>query len=153
MMIKRRNGQSLIEVLVAVAVTIIVIAALAFLSTTGLRLSKITSRRAEATKLASSGVEAIRYVRDVCGFTSLAPGCYVITNSGTVCNVVNVDASCTGANYTLGGNSYSRKIQLSQYGAIPAASALEVETTVTWADSTGNGDVKDVISRIVLSAH
>lgn len=57
-------GQSLLEVIVVVAVTVIVVGALVFSTITGLRNAAFAKNQSQATKLAQEGLEKIRSLRD-----------------------------------------------------------------------------------------
>ena len=73
---KNKKAQSLIEVLLALGVSVFVITALDVLGNLSLRSTSTSLKRAEATKLASAGIEAVKYVKESqdpgCGFSSLA---------------------------------------------------------------------------------
>lgn len=73
---KNKKAQSLIEVLLALGVSVFVITALVVLGNLSLRSTSTSLKRAEATKLASAGIEAVKYVKESqdpgCGFSSLA---------------------------------------------------------------------------------
>jgi|GEM_PF-6369072 len=61
---KKIKGQSLIEVLLAVAVSIIVIPALISLAVLAMRISQSALIRSQAQKLAQGGIESVRIQRD-----------------------------------------------------------------------------------------
>ena len=67
---KNNRGQTLIEVVLAVAIAVIVIYALVALATLSMTYAQSALRRSEATKLANAGMEAFRLERDIQGFSS-----------------------------------------------------------------------------------
>lgn len=64
------KGQTLLEVILAVAVAIIVIYALVSLATIATLYAQSALRRSEAVELANAGMEAFRLERDLKGFSS-----------------------------------------------------------------------------------
>jgi len=64
------KGQTLLEVILAVAVAIIVIYALVSLATIATLYAQSALRRSEAVELANAGMEAFRLERDLGGFSS-----------------------------------------------------------------------------------
>lgn len=63
-LISNEKGQSLIELVVVMAVGAIVIASLAFATIASLRSSQLAKNQAQATKLAQEGIEKVRAIRD-----------------------------------------------------------------------------------------
>lgn len=149
-----RKGQTMLEVILAIAVSVIVLSAIAILGTAASKLSKASLHSAEGSKLASSGIEAIRYVRDVCGYDDLTDGCYKIdVDSSSVCGVVKILASCDDIQakvaYSFEGENYTRKIVVEPYAG--GASVKRVTSIVSWSQFTGTGNVKSVTFSILLS--
>lgn len=60
----KSNGQSLIEVTIAIGVAVIVIGALTITILIGLRNNQFSQNQLQATKLAQAGMEFIKVVRD-----------------------------------------------------------------------------------------
>lgn len=60
----KQNGQTLLEVLVAIAIGIFVVAALTFATIFSLRNANFAKTSAQATKLAQEGIERVRTGRD-----------------------------------------------------------------------------------------
>src|SRR3989344_2806828 len=108
--LKHNNkGETLIEVVLAVGLAVMVLFALAVLGSSAIKTGTSSTRRSEAEKLASSGVEAIRYLRDANGFDNLADGCYQIDSTGS--SVTYIDSTCADSSawifISLGtGNSF-----------------------------------------------
>lgn len=80
------KGQTLLEVIVVIAVGVLVIGALVFATIASLRNSSTAKNQAQATKLAQEGLEKVRASRDrngtIGGFTIICGGCtgWVSTN-------------------------------------------------------------------------
>lgn len=60
----RQSGQSLMELVVVVAVAVIVVGALTFATIASLRNAQFAKHQAQATKLAQEGIERVRTGRD-----------------------------------------------------------------------------------------
>lgn len=92
------NGQSLVEIIVVVAMASTVLIALVAFGNLGLRNTAQSELRSDAIKLTTSGIEAIRYVRDAkaagCGFDALFDNttkndrCYSVVNNCTAASCV-----------------------------------------------------------------
>lgn len=67
----RQRGQTLIEVVVAIAIATTVITALALASTNSIRNAQFSKNQAQATKLSQGAVEYLRSYRDRYGFEAL----------------------------------------------------------------------------------
>ncbi len=63
-MLLSERGQSLIELVVVVAVIVIIVGALVFATIASLRNSDLAKNQAQATKLAQEGLEKVRSLRD-----------------------------------------------------------------------------------------
>lgn len=63
-MYSRENGQTLLELIVVVAVSVIVVSALVFAIIASLRNASFSKNQAQATKLAQEGIERVRIGRD-----------------------------------------------------------------------------------------
>ena len=74
-----QNGQTLLEVIVVIAVGIIVVGALVFATISSLRNAATAKNQAQATKLAQEGLEKVRTSRDrngqIANFTGTCVGC------------------------------------------------------------------------------
>jgi hypothetical protein len=96
-MLKKLSGQSLIEVIVVVALASTVLVGLVVLGNVALRNVSITGQRSDAIKMATASIEAVRYVRDTdavgCGFDSL----FNNTTKESVCYKIENDAAACGA--------------------------------------------------------
>lgn len=63
-MYRKQEGQSLMELIVVIAMTIIVISALVFATIASLRNARLAQNQIQATKLAQQGLEKMRSLRD-----------------------------------------------------------------------------------------
>lgn len=138
------KGQSLIEVVVALAVVIML--AISLVATTLLvqKASKNASDTTKATKLVQQNIEQVRIFRDrnVGGFDTLpASGCFRIDTSGAdpaSWNLVPL-ASCTpipppGAEVLVFNNTtFSRWLSF----AAPTSTEKTLTVVVSWSDSSG----------------
>ena len=153
--LKHNNkGETLIEVVLAVGLAVMVLFALVVLGSSSVKTSTSSTRRLEAEKLASSGVEAIRYLRDANGFDGLADACYKIDDSGS--SVSKIDGPCASASswisISLGtGNSFDRKIEVASYAG--TLTMKKVTSTARWVETggSGSGGSKSVVISTVLS--
>ncbi len=62
--VNSENGQTLIELIVVVSVSVIVVGALVFATIASLRNAQFSKNQAQATKLAQEGLEKVRSARD-----------------------------------------------------------------------------------------
>lgn len=60
----RQRGQSLLELIVVIAVGILVVGALVFATISSLRNAQFAKNQAQATKLSQEGMERVRGIRD-----------------------------------------------------------------------------------------
>jgi type II secretory pathway pseudopilin PulG len=107
---KNNNGQSLVEVVVSLALAILVLGGLINAVVASLRNSSYAKNQAQATKLAQQRMEWMRINRDTYGWstfpklegtqTYVSGGCYSISNSPPVLNKFN-DFGCSGTDPVL----------------------------------------------------
>lgn len=138
-----KKGTSLTESVIAIGLIAIVVPSLIVLGVLSLKSGNNAARRAEASKIASAAIEAIKYIRDdpssSCGYDALPvpnPTSYLEMNySGSICGVMNDITPSANHEVTVSTaaeNVYTRTIALSKYGA----SSIKVIVTVTWSDKT-----------------
>lgn len=122
-----RSGQTLIEVLIALAVIAVVISAVTVIVTSALNNAQFSTKQNLATKFAQEGAELVRSLRDnnYASFQS-ASGTYCIAKGQTTLG--SAQASCPTANV----DSFIRSIQITQ--AACAANVARVIVTVSWTD-------------------
>lgn len=137
--LENKNGVSLIETILAVAIIAFVVPAIIVLGIISLRSSNNASRRGEASKLASAGIEAVKYVRDNCGYGSLGiseePSYLKIdTTSGNICGVMSHPSDDQAVlivpNAGDPDNKYYRLIKLERY----ENNSAKVTVTVSWGN-------------------
>lgn len=141
-------GQSLIEVVVALAIVIML--AISLVATTLLvqKASKTARDNTQATKLVQQNIEQVRVFRDrnASGFDGLpASGCYKLDSAGadpalwtlsSLSSCVSIPPS--GAEVvTLNSTTFSRWLVF----ASPSGTKKTVTATVTWTDSSGTQQV------------
>ena len=106
------RGQSLLEVVIALAVIVIIVGALTFATISSIRNAQVAKARAQATKLAQEGIEWVRTGRDrnqsIAGMASTSPCVDSWNASNTNCSSGNgsiwsyqiTGSSSTYCNYT-----------------------------------------------------
>lgn len=135
----REKGQSLIEVLTALAVVLLVIVALIRATTTSMKGSDFAKTQASATSYGQEAIEWIRAERDKSwdDFYSKAtpdPGLVYCLNSGLTLLSELSEGACTGDDsYSLDGK-FKREATLTDLGG----NKIEVKVTVSWQDSSGD---------------
>lgn len=146
---KNRKSQTLIEVVLAMALAVIVVVAIVILTNVTLRNSKSALRRSEAAKLANAGIEAVRYAKDAsgasCGYSTLTAGCYQLSNGGPICGALD-SALCTGVSINLDGELYTRIIDIADNGTTKL-----VTVTVKWPEATGSRTEQSVEIQTIIS--
>jgi Tfp pilus assembly protein PilV len=114
----KQTGQTLIELIISIALILIIITGVTILTVQGLQNSQFSRNQVQATKLAQEGIEKMRTIRDnnytVCGWSTnanaVAPnglwsaacpntGCrYLIKQSAGTCN--NIASTSLWIQYT-----------------------------------------------------
>lgn len=139
-----KNGQSMIEVVVGIAV--VVVLAISLITTTLITQKTASSAKnnSQATKLAQQSIEQVRIFRDRKGFNLLPTtnGCYNLNVSDTNPSLWTFSAlyDCTSGTaepITLDNIIFSRKIQF----AYVSSTQKNVVVTVTWTESAGQQSV------------
>lgn len=146
------DGQSLIEVVVSIAIAAILGIALVTTTLITQRTSESAKNNTEATKLAQEGIEQIRVFRDRNGYSELEaivnPNCFYI-----VTNVINGETlwgdesvRCPdGDDIRLDNTVFFRK--MSMRDGIQSNTKI-VTVDINWEDSKGKQNVK---SETILS--
>lgn len=113
-MYSREGGQTLLEMVVAMAVVIIVVVALTFTTISSLRNSNYAKNQAQATKYAQEGLEIVRAARDRNQQIISNSGLGSVTSwNGTGNNVCSDPQSIWG--YPIDGNCGNSSIGISCY--------------------------------------
>lgn len=132
----RKNGQSLIEVVAAMAIAVLIITGLVFTAGEAIKNAQFSKNQALATKYAEEGMDWVRSQRDRAtvwaDFFAHVPS--TVNTSNTFClNSLSWTSGSCGASYTL-GNLFKREAILTNR----AADKVEVQITVAWIDSSGS---------------
>lgn len=144
MTLRLKKGQSLIEVVIALAVVVALAISLVTASLVTQRTSRGATSNTEATKLVQENIEQVRVLRDRAGFAALTPGsCEILdTTNADPSKWVLVSCSDTdGEKKTLNGTDFLRKISIAD--PVPAAPKKIVTVTVSWTDSGGIQNVSN----------
>ena len=137
------KGQTLIEVVLAVAIAVIVIYALVSLATISMLYAQSSLRRSEAVKLANAGMEAFRLERDMGGFDSgcLVPSglgnTYIISDSPTTCAFLEMTSNPYESITPRTNVIYKRSMTVEDVGA----DKKNVRVTVKWTEGTSERKV------------
>ncbi len=148
-----KNGQSLIEVLVAFGVMVMVGMALITASLATQRTSNSARSKSQATELTQTYLEQVRVIRDIKGFSYITNGCFTITNSSnsdpsqwslasgcvgtTPCNAA---APYNGELVPLNSINYCRKVT---FYDIPGGVSKKAVVEVTWKEGTNDRSVSN----------
>lgn len=144
------KGQTLVELVVVIAVLVIVVSALTFATISSLRNAQFAKNQAQATKLAQEGLEKVRSLRDrdTDGSISYNDGTFtaskfselwfIILDCPTHCyfyfNLSGVLVGATSVNVEpISSGSFKRQFQIEDY----AADQKKVTSVVTWIDFSG----------------
>lgn len=150
------KGQSLMELVVVVAVAVIVVGALTFATIASLRNAQFAKNQIQVTKLAQEGLEKVRSLRDrdgpvdyiradstrtqkfsdLWGITFACPAnCYFFFNSqGTL-------TGGTQTNFEKIEPNFKRQFQIEEEGSDPVAQK-KITTKVLWTDFSGDHESK-----------
>ncbi len=134
MKLKSESGQSLIEVLTALAVVLLVIVALIRATTISMRSSSFSKAQAQATAYAQEAIEWIRAERDKDwnGISSRAGTTFCLNLESLSWLSEGLCPADDG--YTLGGR-FKREATLISVGG--EGNQVEVKVVVSWQDSSG----------------
>jgi len=127
--LRARKGQSLVEAVVAIGISLVVITGLVVLAVGAVRTATLSRNRSLAVQYAQEGMEALRSVRDR-DYTELpsSGGPYRVVWTGSEWNTL-------AGTETLG--MFTRSFAVSE----PAAGKLQFDLSVTWTDSAGGHSV------------
>lgn len=107
---RSEKGQTLLELVVAVGVSVIVIGALVFAIISSLRNASFSKNQAQATKLAQEGLERVRMGRDRDKGISVSIGSNTITSwkgNGSDCSTNTFSIWCNQINGNCGNTNPS----------------------------------------------
>lgn len=126
---ERKEGQSLIEVLVALAITLLVIVALVRVTISSVRNADFAKKQSQATAYAQEGMENMRAYRDEGWLTF--KGAADEANHGL--SGTKPSGNCPSTPNVGDGDVFIRCVTLSDDG-----DNVEAEITVSWTDSGGS---------------
>lgn len=140
-------GQSLFEVVIALAVVALLAVALVSVTTVSIRNSSFSSSNAQASRHAQAALEWIRGERDYNWTTFVSRG---LTATYCLNNLSWNTGSCSSTEFVTGSPQFFREVSLvcytNQGATVSACSASGVDTVqasvrVTWTDSQGSHSV------------
>lgn len=113
-----RNGQAILEVVLAMAIVVMVLLALIIIGTISLKNSSFSRNQALATKYAQSAMELVRVYRDQNNWQTFAGNCGIILTPfmATLPPAFTLNVNCLNTD----------------------AVTTEVGITITWTESDGN---------------
>lgn len=124
------KGQTLIEVLVALASAVFVITAITILGISSLSNAQFIKDQGQASQYAQAGMEFMRGLRDIdyIGFRNYS-GTYCLAKAQTILG--SVQGACSTPNID---NRYIRSVQIQQNGGC-GLNLTSVNVIVSWIDS------------------
>ena len=148
-------GQSLIEVVIAMAVVVGLTVALVTVTLVVQKTSRTSKNNSQATKLVQQNIEQIRILRDRQGFASLANNdCWVLTNTADInpnnwklANNLSVPPAPCPETVPLNQVEFLRSLKIEDGINFDQK---KVTVAVSWADS---GGTQSVSNQTILSSN
>lgn len=137
----KEKGQTLIELIVVMAVGIVIITALTFAAIYTLRNANFAKNQAQATKLAQGGMETVRSIRDRDPtFVGLWSDNFGTCANGTCYYIFSGNSFTSGTNLSFEdlGNGLKRQIQMKNGASFDTEKIVTV--LVRWSDISGDHD-------------
>jgi type II secretory pathway pseudopilin PulG len=135
------SGQTLVEILVAIAMVVLVLVAVVGRSVDSVRNSIFSRNEILATRFAQEGIEWGRSQRDRLGWNAFVaaldsyPVTYCVLDLSQKIEDLTSGA-CTG---TISGTVFTREVSLSyQDEASPLGDYIDLSVTVNWTDRIGD---------------
>ncbi len=147
----RESGQSLIEVLIALAASVAVVSAIVVTVITSLNNAQFTKNQNLATQYSRQGMEIVRQIakNNWADFQTYTNRDYCLDKESTSLSTM------TGLNCGLNIDSlFSRQITIIQSGSTYCTNSVEVKSSVSWSDSkcqTGSILCHDILLRSCLA--
>jgi Tfp pilus assembly protein PilV len=168
----KEAGQTLIELIISIALILIIITGVTILTVKGLQNSQFSRNQVQATKLAQEGIEKMRTIRDnnytVCGWSAsanaVAPNglwsaacptaCrYTIEQTSGTCNstitsslwIKYTASSTTVENIPVGGVTFKRYVLVNNANDLSGTASTNIkniDVVVSWTDSSGTHESK-----------
>jgi len=175
---QKKEAFGIIEVLIASAIIIVILAALTMTGRATLNSSSYLQERTQALYLAQEGIESVRQMRDTAwidtdvntnwGTIANLSGDYAVIYSQTISGFVATGSANTGKNLTVDGTQFTRLLTFSSVGGlipndtsqsggsvyastgVAPPNAKKVTATVTWSSVTG-GDKSISVSEVLTN--
>lgn len=135
-----KNGQTLIEILIAVAIVVLVLVAVVSRVVEAVSSANFARNQTLATRFAQEGVEWARSQRDTLGWASFSP---YILGTKTYClpdlsqNFKDLTAVSCSPGATIPGTIFLREIQFIYTAPGGQEPYVNVKVTVSWQDRVG----------------
>lgn len=146
--IKTKDGQSLVEVVIAVAAMSLLLVSLLTVVILSVKNSRLAKDRTLAVNWAQEGIELMRAYRDYnwLEFSVLANGddYQLVANWTVEDGLSGADSGCTETNFMDGNNFFSRCVNLQ----LAAVDSVTTVVTVSWPEG---GQYKQTIQSTQLS--
>ena len=144
------NGQTIVEIIIAVALAAMVVTALVSLNSVVLKTNSSSLKRGQANKVATLALEAVRYHRDSLGYVNAFDQngkiCFQIATESNASDSLSKKANCTFEDVAFEGGIFRRKIEVDAESN--TTFSRKVTVTVEWDESTG---VKQIVLNTFLS--
>jgi hypothetical protein len=136
-----RLGQMLLEMVLAIAITGMVLVAVANITTQGLAGSNFSKSRTEANGYATELIEWMRKERDTPSSSFWSKEPLVVGSSANYCFISLSWPAGTGVcTLPISGTPYYRNVTLKNVDS--AGKQMEIQVVVTWKEGTSNNDHK-----------
>ena len=154
----RRHGQSLIEVVIAMAVIVGLAVALVTMTLVVQKTSRSAKNNTQATKLVQQNIEQIRIYRDRFGYSLIptGPQCYKLSTPSSDPSTwsfppaFSCDDKTNAQQIALNNIDFFRQIMITEVtDPVTGAKTKQVKVTVFWTDS---GGTQSVSNQTILSS-
>ncbi len=135
-------GQSLIEVVISIAIAAIL--AISLISTTLItqKTSQSAKNNTEATKLALELTEQLRILRDRQGYDSIQAGdCRLNSTSPDISNWDSLNTGCGNDDVVLGTTIFDRSYSVFEISTVPDPERKLITVTISWDEPGGEKQV------------
>ena len=146
---KSTRGQSLFEVVIALAISTIIIVSLVSLVSNSIRNSTFSKNKTLASRYAQEATEWLRGQRDQ------DPVIFKTNAQTTIWCLKNLDWSMSGScpegsGSNIAGTEFRREVSFNSRNAVSAGGAqktiIDVDVVVKWRDSQGDHEVRSATS-------
>lgn len=139
---KNNSGQSLFEIIIALAVATMIIVAIVTLAANSISNSIFSKNRSLATRFAQEATEWLRSQRDMSwdNLSTLADGSTYCLQDISSLGSLQL-GSCSGSKFVTGSTNIKREVIL-ESGTSGGKNIINVEIKVYWSDGKGDHEVK-----------